>query len=508
MTSFARKNDSWYVLHDERLYAPPLTRFTVAMIRSFFRKKTPGLCVRRMLVIGLLCSGCASYIEHDDLSSMDRDSINKYCGTDKYYIICNDTCTDSVSRETCGTCTNACPETADCVPYNNGPGYCVCKDPGESYCDNACYDLQTHPTHCGSCQHSCADIENAENTNIACADANCLYTCKSGFENCDHDFATGCEVSLMDDDNNCGACGKACPANTHCSAGTCSSCPKGFVKISAGTYTLGSADNEAGREADNDHASVENVENKHSVTLTHDFCIMVYELSQAEYTQYVEKTAIPNDAYDKPKSGLSWHDAALVSVRMSEANGLTPCYTCTTETSEGKEVARCQAIDAFSACNGYRLPTDAEWEIAARGGSEGTFYHIQETVTDAALLPQYATQIAWMSENEKRAHTRSESRSVAAHKNAYQIYDVAGNLMEWTHDRFYPVLTDSSYTDPVFSPESANESRVLRGGSYMSKAASCRHAARYLVDGTSHSGATGVRLAITLFEAQPSSDGE
>jgi formylglycine-generating enzyme required for sulfatase activity len=149
----------------------------------------------------------------------------------------------------------------------------------------------------------------------------------------------------------------------------------------------------------------------------------------------------PWDA-SRPATHINWFSALTFANRLSAAEGLSECYrleACEGDASLGAQT--CQQAQLVSACGGWRLPTEAEWEFFARAGGEGPA--TGWTVFDRVSAPQ-------------RVATRPP--------NALGIYDVIGNALEWTWDSYDETLQGGS--DP--SKSAPGGLRVLRGGAYKS----------------------------------------
>ena len=145
-----------------------------------------------------------------------------------------------------------------------------------------------------------------------------------------------------------------------------------------------------------------------------------------------------------PVEGLDWHESAAYANAVSDAAGLQECYTCT---GSGTNVECYGALNPYD-CMGYRLLTEAEWEGAARCGTD-TKYAGLDTYTD----------VAWTYENSSsNTHTVAELAP-----NACGLYDMSGNVGEWTQDWFddYPL---GSATDPIGAESGFY--RVSRGGDW------------------------------------------
>ena len=136
------------------------------------------------------------------------------------------------------------------------------------------------------------------------------------------------------------------------SACTAGAQDEGMVLIEGGTFQMGSPTAEPERDAD---------ETLHEVTVA-DFMMSRTEVSQQEYERVMGKNPSERKGNDLPIENVTWYDAVAYCNALSQQKGLTPCYTISGTTVTWNLNA-----------NGYRLPTEAEWEYAARGGKQTPF---------------------------------------------------------------------------------------------------------------------------------------
>ena len=234
--------------------------------------------------------------------------------------------------------------------------------------------------------------------------------------------------------------------------------PENFVLIPAGTFQMGS---EAGC-----YDNVPVVQ----VTITKDFYMGKYEVTQAEYEKYCSygednPSSSYGDGDNYPAYYVSWYDALLYCNKRSIAEDLTPCYSISGNTDPGKwgtvptsTDSTWNAVVCDWNANGYRLPTEAEWEYAARAGDNTVDSLTYSGTSDVNKLGEYA----WYVDNsDATTHPVGTKKS-----NAFGLYDMTGNVGEWCWN-WYTNRYDTGKeggSDPTGT--SAGASRVCRGGSW------------------------------------------
>jgi formylglycine-generating enzyme required for sulfatase activity len=203
-----------------------------------------------------------------------------------------------------------------------------------------------------------------------------------------------------------------------------------MVAIEGGTFVMGSPEDEPGRSN----------EKQHEVTLT-PFEISRTTVTRAQYREIMEiKNAPGSGGDDHPVTKVNWFDAVAFCNRLSEREGLIPCYRM-----DGNKV------DWVEDAGGYRLPTEAEWEYAARAGSKGRWPFPAEDLD----------RFAWYGKNSGR-----HSHEVATRDpNPWGLRDMHGNVWEWCWDG-YAEYPSEPVEDPR-GPEAPGGFRVLRGGSFI-----------------------------------------
>ena len=235
-----------------------------------------------------------------------------------------------------------------------------------------------------------------------------------------------------------------------------------MVRLPGGWFEMGS------------EGSAETDEPRHRIWVG-PFLIDAFEVTQAHYEKMVGKNPARYKAPRQPVDQVRWADAVRYCNARSRAEGLAPCYDPNT--------GRCD-VDA----EGYRLPTEAEWEYACRAGSPGAWCFGD----DESRLPRHA----WYKENQ----TRGPHEVGRLTPNTWGLYDMHGNVWEWCGDWY---AEDYYGEGPSRSPRGprAGKTRVLRGGCWDSRPNECRSAYRFHEDpaltdvcfGKAVSGFVGIR---------------
>jgi len=246
-----------------------------------------------------------------------------------------------------------------------------------------------------------------------------------------------------------------------------------MILVEAGSFQMGST---SGRPSE---------QPVHSVHITRPFYMAKYAVTFEEYDRFCDDTIgirRPRDNWGRgtrPVAGVDWYDAVKYCNWLSEKEGLTPCYDV-----KGR-LTQCD----FSA-DGYRLPTEAEWEYAARGGqkSQGYIYAGSDNVDD----------VGWYEGNSgKQTHPVGQKQP-----NELGLYDMSGNMWEWCWDwygeDYYASSPASDPTGPSSGtgPHISDAERARRSCSYRENS-DCLRVARRSADGASYPGDNGFRLVRT-----------
>ena len=257
------------------------------------------------------------------------------------------------------------------------------------------------------------------------------------------------------------------------------STPEGFSLIPAGTFFMGSLPTEAGRYPD---------EVRREVNISRNFFMGQTEVSKAEWDRVrawglkhgysdlaVGRSGFREDSSDQhPVTEVSWYAVVKwLNAKSEMEGGLIPCYSVDglvyrTGISEP---------DCNFSNNGYRLPTEAEWEYGCRAGTIYAFYTGKIVIIDADPLDPNLDRAGWYVANSdwpgggKNTHPVGDPLKEA---NAWGLRDTHGNVMEWCWDWWRNHIVAA--TDPV-GPASGKY-RILRGGHFYAVARDCRSGIR------------------------------
>jgi formylglycine-generating enzyme required for sulfatase activity len=231
-----------------------------------------------------------------------------------------------------------------------------------------------------------------------------------------------------------------------------------MVLIPAGTFTMGSPEDELGRDSD---------ENQHRVTLSSAILVGTWEVRQCEWQTVMGYGGSGSALH--PVTDFTWFDALEFCNRRSTLDGLTPPYTLTDVDNAGSHIVSATASWNRDA-NGYRLPTEAEWEYACRALSPTAFSDGGITVPDCEGVDPNLDAVGWYCANS----TGPEECGLKA-PNAWGLHDMHGNVWEWCWD-WYGAYADGAVTDPTGPRLGLNH--VVRGGYYGAPARRCRSACR------------------------------
>ncbi len=207
--------------------------------------------------------------------------------------------------------------------------------------------------------------------------------------------------------------------------------PLAMVLIPAGTFTMGSPDNEEGR--------LSREGPQHQVTITHPFYMSRYEVTQAIWEIVMSNNPSQFKSMNHPVENVSWNECLEFIQRINTKGvGL------------------------------FRLPTEAEWEYACRAGMTTPFYWGSEGESEI-------NKYAWYNGNNQPNGTKEVGLKLP---NAWGLFDMSGNVYEWCHD-WYGEYSSRPQTDPT-GPASSKY-HIVRGGRWGNTATYCRSAYRAVI---------------------------
>ncbi|MBN2326416.1 MAG: SUMF1/EgtB/PvdO family nonheme iron enzyme [Candidatus Omnitrophica bacterium] len=253
--------------------------------------------------------------------------------------------------------------------------------------------------------------------------------------------------------------------------------PLTLNRIRAGNYTMGSALDEKGRWPDEWPP--------HEVAITKDFYLGIYEVTQAQWESVMEDS-LANEQFgageNYPLYYASWHHAARFCNRLSERENRQPVFDEATWTVNWE-------------ADGYRLPTEAEWEYACRAGTTTRFSHGDALdSSDYCGFSELHDKFMWYcANNGERGYPEYAKEVGLKLPNPWGLYDMHGNLWEWCMDYWEDPSPRGPQTDP--RGPASGYANVARGGDWNLTAQFSRSASRSIYSTGNALTSLGFRIA-------------
>lgn len=278
-----------------------------------------------------------------------------------------------------------------------------------------------------------------------------------------------------------------------------------FNTLPAGSFTMGSPTDEPGRGSN---------EVEHSVTLTKAFGMQVTEVTNEQWNAVIVVSDLgrnPSSSHDQakkeddhPVDTVSWFDAVFFANRLSSNEGRSACYAFSGVSGTPGSDLTITTVTQNAKCTGYRLPTEAEWEYAARAGSANAYANPigfddsdDETVFgfngNLHVMGWYFYNREMKNDSGVAAYEDGTKPVAKKQANVWGLYDMHGNTFEWNWD-FLADYSGRAETDPT-GPETGSR-RVVRGGSWNFNARRARSANRNALSPGSRLNDIGFRLVL------------
>lgn len=362
----------------------------------------------------------------------------------------------------------------------------------------------------------------------------CQGTCKAGTQECQNGFWSACQgqttpisesckenQSLCCDglDNDCNgkpddafSTASICTVNTiQAGAGGLETCKEKKVSCTDGDMTFIQSANESFRmgsskDVDTNRDPDEGIGDKDVlVKFTYNYGISKTEITRKQFKDVMGYLPTGNEGSDNlPVANVSWHEAAMYTVQRSQNEGFSACFSCLGSFAKGTPFTGTCLIADFgerqeyaTSCNGYRLPTEAEWEYAYKGKKGTSVYSLYYNGDTLAKLKE----IAWFQDNAGGGPRAVADPSLKP--NDWGLSDMSGNVAEWMFDLYqanYSGANENWVGPRPGTNDDVNKERSFRGGHYDSLAKDCRGAARENAKANFRAPTLGFRVARTLLE--------
>lgn len=269
-----------------------------------------------------------------------------------------------------------------------------------------------------------------------------------------------------------------------------------MVFIPSGTFVMG-----------NDSAGTDSFPPR-TVTLSKGFWMSKYEVTQKQYMDITGVNPCEKSKYGEGESlpvyNISWYEAVEFCNKLSEVNGLEPYYTIHSGSRDGDNLSSHDdlkwRVEVNETANGFRLPTEAQWEYGCRAGSKTDYFWGKNSSWDVsgryswhmfnAGVKRYSDGRFWWVKYHKvkKVGTRVP--------NSFGLYDMSGNVAEWCFDRY----SSSYYSEGVNTDPQGFDGeyiyRVSRGGSMLDSPKDFASYKRWPVEPFEKVGMNGLRVVL------------